>query len=146
MPRPPLSPLMTHLLLPPPLSLSPLLLTPRVERVCRLWGAGDWPLGRLRPGGELNISAIMARACSSGVPLHPNGGGAHSPCPRPVRCYPLSPSNPLRLAVGGLCRYWGPPPISCTRPHTKGVRFCSRGTPLYLSWTGSLVKLTCRLC
>ena len=71
-------------------------------RVCRPWGARAWPLGELGPGGELTISAIMACARPSDVPLPPNGGGATSPRPRPICCSPLASSLLLRLSVGGL--------------------------------------------
>ena len=50
----------------------------------------------------------MAIACSSGVPLPPNGGGAPSWLPRAVSCYPMSPSLPLRLAEGGIYRSLSP--------------------------------------
>ena len=72
----------------------------------------------------------MYCACSSGAPLSPNGGGALSPHPLPGRSSFVSPSLPLRLAMGGLCRSEESPPISCIRPHTKGTCSCSGGTPL----------------
>ena len=69
------------------LPLRPLLLW--VGWVCQLWCAGNWPLGGLCPGSGLTMLANIRSACSLGVLLPPNGGGALSPTP----------------VVGGLLRF-----------------------------------------
>ena len=102
-----------------------------------MWGAGAWLLGGLCPVGELTIWDTMSRACSASTPLPPNGESVPSLLPRPVFCSPLAPSPPIRLAVGGLYRSRAPPPITCIRPRTKGVRSCLGGAPLPSHGRGS---------
>ena len=85
-----------------------------------------WPLCVPPPSGKLTIRSMMALACSSVVPLPPNGIGAPSPTLVPLWAFPLTPSLSLHLAVGGggLLRSWGLPSISCIRPLTKVVCAC----------------------
>ena len=126
---------------PPPLPpLCPLPPRPLDAQVCRACCdvSGVWPLCGPPPGRNLIIQATMARACSSGVPLPPNGVGAPSLTLGTSWASPLTPLPPplLRLVVGGgLIRSWGLPPISCIIPCTKGVRACSGGVcPSPLGW------------
>ena len=116
--------------------VTPLPLPPWMCRACCM-GARAWPLGGLPPGSALTILSRISRACSSGSPLTPNGGGAPPLHPRPDCRSPLSPSTQIFLAVGGggLCRSWILPPISCIRPRTRGVRSCLVGAPLHLYWS-----------
>ena len=124
-------PLLSPYPFPPLLSLPPRPLAPRVCRACCGF-SGVWPLCGSPPCIKFMIRATMARACSSGVPLPPNGGGDPTPTMVPPWISPPTPSTSLRLALGGgLLRSWGCPPISCIRPRTKGMRACSGGGPPY---------------
>ena len=111
LPRPSVSPLPPPTLSPPLLPMLSCPLPPWVCQACCLQGAGDWPLGGLRPGGRLTIWATMARVFSSDIHLPPNGGGVRSTCPLPFRRSLVVPLLPLRLAVGGLCRSGVNPPL-----------------------------------
>ena len=82
----PLSPCLSHLCSTPPLP-------PRFCRSC-CWFAGVWPLVGPPPGGKLTMRSTMDRACSSGFPLPPNGGGATSPTLAPWHSTPLVPPPP----------------------------------------------------
>ena len=109
--------------------LPPCPLAPWVCRACcgisRVWPPCGPP-----PGVKIMIRATTAWACSLGISLLPNGGGAPTPTLVPPWLSPPTPFPSLRLALGGvLLRSWGLPPISCISTRTKGVRACSGGAP-----------------
>ena len=129
-PLPPLSRLpLSPFPLPPLRPCPPRPLAPRMFRACCRF-SGVWPLCGPPPGVRFMIWATMAKACSSGVFLTPNGGGAPTSSPVcPLISTPIS-SPSLHLALGeGILRSWGLPPISCIKPRTKSVRTCSGGAP-----------------
>ena len=101
---------------------SGLILLRKSQGLATMWAA---------PRHVVNYPGHNGPACSSGVPLPPNGEGA--PPPTPVSPYPYSPSPPsppLFLVLGGvLRRSRGFPPISWFSPRTKGVRACLGGDP-----------------
>ena len=70
--------------------------------------AGVWPLCGPPPGVSRTNRATMAQACSSGVPLPPNGGGDPPPSPVPSCTHAPLPSPPLCPALGGF--HFPPPP------------------------------------
>ena len=116
------------------LGLSPLRL-PR--RPCPLapqgWAccerAGVWPLCGPPPGVSRVIRATMARDCSSGVPLPPNGGGAPLPSSISTASPAPLPSASSCVKGGGPQQVLGFPPISWFRARMNGVRGCLGGGP-----------------
>ena len=87
--------------IPPLRTLRPQSLAPWICWACCVWVAGVGPLCRPPPGVKFMIQATIAWACSSGVPLPPNGGGAPTPTPVSPCLSPPTPSPSPWCVLGG---------------------------------------------
>ena len=114
---------------PPRRARPPRPLAPWIFRAC-CESSGVWTLCGPPPGVRFMIRATMARACSSGVPLPPNGGGAPTSTPVSPRRLPPTPSPSLRLALGGgASQVLGLTPHLLYQAAHKGRAHLLRGWP-----------------